>query len=329
MKITGIGIDEDIPYPGGDLSCLDNSLARLQACGFDNVELTVHQLVTVIKGKLRPRHVEDIKRITEKYPFIYTVHAPLRLNLAFPQTWPGYSGDLEVEKDVFAASLEFCASLGAGMMVYHSGLISLHQAVFYSAPLPGDEELEQAYHREIEALRELTPLAAEYGVVVGMENRDPHPWEAAVLAKAGLPPEKLLKYHAGMNMDVLASQVEAVNHPNFGITLDFGHLYIAARYCGFDYLEALRRAAPHIRHLHVHDNFGRLGGVFETLIERMPYGDGDVHLPPGWGEIPYSEALPVLSDYEGLFVLEINPHVRDALDESLETARALILEAEK
>jgi sugar phosphate isomerase/epimerase len=327
MRITGIGIDEDVSYPNGDLSHLEKSLAFFVACGFDNVELMVHQLNVIINGGLRQQQVERIRRITEKFPFTYTVHAPLRLNLAFPQRWPGHPSDLTHEQDVFIASLDFCAALGAKVMVYHSGLIALYQVAFGFSPLPTDDELERAREQEVNALRGLMPLAAERGVIVGMENRDPHPWEAVALIQAGLPPDHLLKYHAGMSMPDLVRQVEAVNHPNLGITLDFGHLFLAANYCGFDYLEAIRQAAPHIRHLHGSDNFGRLGGVFSGLSDRIPYGDGDVHLPPGWGDIPYPEAFSQLSGYEGLYVLELPPRFRDDFPEILAAVRQTIGEA--
>ena len=105
------------------------------------------------------------------------------------------------------------------------------------------------------------------------------------LRQAGLGDDQLGKYHAGLLVPDLVAQVTAVDHPNLGLTLDLGHLYLAARYCDFDFLEALREAAPHIRHLHVSDNFGRLGGVFDSMPVRIPYGEGDLHLPPGWGAV--------------------------------------------
>ena len=96
---------------------------------------------------------------------------------------------------------------------------------------------------------------------------------------------------------------------------------------GFDYLEAIRQAAPYVCHLHGSDNFGRLGGMFSSLSDRIPYGDGDVHLPPGWGDIPYVEAFLQLSGYEGLYVLELPPHFRNDFPEILETVQQMIRES--
>jgi sugar phosphate isomerase/epimerase len=214
------------------------------------------------------------------------------------------------------------------LLVYHSGLIALHEVAHGLCPLPDDEMLEAGRLREVSALGELLPLAAEHGVVVAMENRDPHPWEIATLLRSGRLPAHLVTYHSGLSIPHLVRQVNEVNHPNLGLTLDLGHLILAANVCGFDYLEALREAAPHVRHIHGHDNFGRLGSVFDDLHARIPYGDGDLHLPPGWGIIPHLESLAQLVDYEGLYVLEIRPRFSGHFAEALQTTRNLIREVQ-
>ena len=309
---------------GGSLAQLADDLAFFQSCGFDGVELSAHGLDVVVHGRLQQRQVERVQAITKRFDLVYTVHAPNRLNLAFPQRGPGGTPELALEQDVFAACLDFSAAIGAKVMVYHSGLIALHEATFGLAALPDDETLERARQQEVSALRDLMPLATERGVVVAMENRDPHPWEVATLLRAGVPADQLLKYHAGLSITNLVRQVTEVNHPNLGLTLDFAHLFIAANHCGVGYLEAIQQAAPYVRHLHGNDNFGRLGGTFDDLAERIPYGDGDLHLPPGWGAIPHVEALTQLPDYKGLYVLEIRPRFREHLSEALEMMRHII-----
>jgi sugar phosphate isomerase/epimerase len=324
MHITGIGINGDGDHLGGSLTQLAEDLAFFDRCGFDGVELSVPGLDVVSGGRLRPGQVDHVRAITGRYDFFYTVHAPDQMNFAFPQ--PGKQGepDSAMDRDVFAASLDFCAAIGAGVMVYHSGLIALHQVAAGLDALPGEDALARAREREVAALRELLPLAAERGVVVAMENRDPHPWELATLRRCGVAASQLLKYHAGMSIPDLVAQVEAVNHPSFGLTLDFGHLFLAANYCGFDYLEAIRQAAPYVRHLHASDNWGRLGGAFDSLNHRIPHGEGDLHLPPGWGAIPHVEALQQLPSYEGAYVLEIRPRFFEHFAEALETARQIV-----
>jgi sugar phosphate isomerase/epimerase len=327
MHITGICINGDGDHLGGSLAQLEADLAFFQHCGFDGVELSVPGLDVVVGGRLQSSQVDRVRAIAERFDFVYTVHAPDQMNFAFPQR--GMRGEAEstMDQDVFAASLDFCAAIGAGVMVYHSSLIALHQVAAGLDALPDDEALARGREREVAALRELLPLAAERGVVVAMENRDPHPWEIAVLRGAGLPPTELVKYHAGISIPDLVAQVEAVDHPNLGLTLDFGHLFLAATYFGVDYLAAIRQAAPYVRHLHVSDNWGRLGGAFESLNHRIPHGEGDVHLPPGWGGIPHVQALQQLAGYEGLYVLEIRPRFFEHFAAALDTARQIVGQA--
>ena len=324
MLIEGLCINTDGNYLGGSLERLEECLSFAQECGFDGAELSVHGLDLVVGGQVHRGRLDRVRRVIDRFDLIYSVHAPDRLNLAFPQRIPGCAPELSLEKDVFASCLEVCAALGAGVMVYHSGLIALHEVHAGLQPLPDDEALARAREQEVSALRELVCLAEEKGVVVAMENRDPHPWEVAALARAGVAHDQLIKYHAGMSIPVLVDQVRQVDHAHLGLTLDLGHLYLAANTCGLNYLAAIRQAAPHVRHLHGSDNFGRLGGVFDDLSFRVPYGDGDVHLPHGWGTLPHAQALSQLGSYRGRYVMEIRPRFREHFAEALAMMRDVV-----
>jgi sugar phosphate isomerase/epimerase len=109
-----------------------------------------------------------------------------------------------------------------------------------------------------------------------------------------------------------------------GMTWDIAHLHRAAHDLGFDYLEAVEQAAPWVRHLHANDNFGRLDTGFDSEPDRWPYGEADIHLPPGWGSIPYEEVFARLSGYEGDLILEIKSGFVDYLGESLATMQVLV-----
>lgn len=324
MNIQGICINGDSAHFGGSLEQLRQDLTFFQSCEFDGVEVSVDGLDAIIGGRLRQAQVDRIRAITEQYEFIYSVHPTGSLNLAFPPKAPDGQRALELEKELMAACLHFCAAIGSHVLVYHSGLIGLQEVAAGLDDLPGLDELEEARQREVAALRELLPLAADLGVIVGMENRDPHPWEIATLRRAGLGPDDLLTYHGGLSIPNLVRQIEEVDHPNLGITLDLGHLYVAANLLGFDFLEAVRQAAPHLRHIHSHDNMGRLGSVRTTMHDRLSFGDGDLHMPIGWGTIPHAQVLAQLAGYDGLYVLEIMPRFREHYPEALQTARVLI-----
>ena len=189
MQVTGIGINADGRRGRFHLDEAREDLAFFQRCGFDAVEIPVHQLDLIVGGRLRREEVDKVRATLDAFDFAYTVHAPERLNLAFPQKDSSGQPELALEQDVFVACLDFCAAIGAKVMVYHSGLIALYGARFALESIPDDGALELAREQEISALRALMPLAVERHVVIAMENRDPHPWEVAVLASAGLPPD--------------------------------------------------------------------------------------------------------------------------------------------
>ena len=233
---------------------------------------------------------------------------------------------LDMEYRVLEACVRFCGAIGAGVLVYHSGLQALDAARTGMASLPSDAELARGAAREVAALRKLAPIAADLGVTIGMENGDPHLWEYLVLMQQGKASTDLGKYHARMRTAAIVEQARAVNHPNVRITLDLGHLHLAAAALGDDYLDAIATAAPWVCHLHINDNFGKLDMGVDYEGYRLPYGEADLHLPPGWGAIPFSEAFARLDEFVGDIVLEIKSRYREHLDEALTNTQGFLLE---
>jgi len=228
-----------------------------------------------------------------------------------------------------AGQIEICRVIGASRLVYHSGLQALDQVQYgLRRSLLSDEELAAGAEREVAACKALAPLAAEAGVIIGMENGDSHQWEHNLMAQFNQPAEALAKHHARLYIPPIIRQLEAIDHPNIALTLDVAHLHIAAHDMahdmGFDYLEAISQAAPWTKHLHLNDNFGRLDQGFDREADRWPFGEADIHLPPGWGSIPYQEVFARLPDYEGDLILEIKPGFQDYLGEALQTMRQIL-----
>jgi len=317
MQITHIGINGDGGRLGGSVTTLAEDLAWFQQCGFTAVELSSTGLDVILNGQVFHNQLDRVRAVTERFPLTYTLHPPNRLNLA-------HGSDLALDKANFAANLEVCAALGAKLMVYHSGLIALERVRLGLVDLPTPDELAQAAAQEVDALCELMPYAAELGVTVAMENRDPHSWEVGLLRQLGRNPSELATFHGGLLVPNIVGQVEAVNHPNLGICLDLAHLFLATNQLGMNYLEAVTQAAPHLRHIHANDNFGRLDDAYDGLGDRNPYGEGDLHLPPGWGTIPLAAALSQLPAYTGILILELRPRYRDRLAEALATMQAIV-----
>ena len=144
------------------------------------------------------------------------------------------------------------------------------------------------------------------------------------MAQFGQPRAALAKHHARLQIGPIVRQLEAIDHPNVGMTLDIAHLHIAAHDLGFDYLAAVAEAAPWVKHLHANDNFGRLDQGFDNEVDRWAYGEADIHLPPGWGSIPYAQLFQRLPTYQGDLILEIKSGFADFFKESLQTMTRLV-----
>ncbi len=319
MKIHALGIDIPDKHIDGRRQVLADTLAHAQRVGFSGAELPIPGLNVIMNGELIRERVEAVQQAIAPFDFRYSVHAPGRTNLAF-----GVDHDMEYR--VLEACVRFTQAVGGRVLVYHSGLQALDAARTGTASLPSEYELARGAEREVAALQKLAPIAEDLGVVIGMENGDPHLWEYALLIREGKSPDELSRYHARMRTLALVTQVEAVNHASVGITLDLGHLHLAARALGEEYLEAISTAAPWVCHLHINDNFGKLDAGHDAEGDRLTYGEADLHLPPGWGAIPFAAAFDRLNDYEGDIVLEIKARYRDHLDEALENTGRILLE---
>lgn len=319
MRIQGIGIDIPDTQVDGSRRVLVDELSHVQSLGFTLAELSIPSLNVIMNGELVARRVAAIQQTLTPFDLRFSVHAPGRTNLAF-----GPVPDLEYR--VLEACLRFCGAIGAGVLVYHSGLQALDGARSGMASLPSDEELARGAEREARALRKLAPVAADLGVTIGMENGDPHLWEYVVLKQQGKASADLAKYHERMRAAAIVEQAEAVNHPNIRITLDLGHLYLAAQALGDDFSAVIATAAPWVCHLHINDNFGKLDAGVDSEGYRLPYGEADLHLPPGWGAIPFPEAFARLDQFSGDIVLEIKSRYREHLGEALMNSQRLIVE---
>jgi sugar phosphate isomerase/epimerase len=318
MHIRAIGLAVGVAAGRDRFKRLEEALAHVYALGYELVELGVGSLGIIFDGEVRPQPLADLVAVTRNFPLRYTVHGLNRLNLA-------YDARHALCHRIMAAQIRVAGAVGASCLVYHSGLQAL-DAVHYGVrhTLFSDEELAEGAQREVAALRELAPLAQEAGLVIGVENGDSHLWEHTVIAQFGLPRAELAKHHARLMIPPIVRQLEAVDHAAVGMTLDIAHLHIAAHDLGFDYLGAVTEAAPWVRHLHANDNFGRLDWGFDSEPDRWPYGEADIHLPPGWGSIPYREVFARLPHYQGDLILEIKGGFADYLGESLATMQELV-----
>lgn len=316
--IRGIGINCDDDSIDGRLERLTEHLDRAQAAGFSAYEFSIEAANVVRGGRVIDDELARLKDVMLGRPLHYTVHPPCELHLTEP------SG---LHRQVFRSCLEVTAAIGADVMVYHSAQIALQPTEHETRPLPTPDALADMWRRETSELKLMAREAAQRGVTIAVENRDPHLWEVAALHRHGKAPQDLLTYHQGMRLDLIVQQAQDIAAPNVGVCLDVGHAFLAAPYWrGTDYSTAITEAAPWVRHVHFHDNFGRLDDRAESLRERLVFGEADNHLPPGWGTIPLAEIVAILkaASYDGWLVVELRPRYMDHMAEVAATMRKMI-----
>jgi sugar phosphate isomerase/epimerase len=300
--VAGIGIALGFDVRGGAaLASLRTRLADVARIGFSNAEISAKALAVIINGQLQPTRLAALKEAVAESPVTLTIHgsavSTARIGNLVDVTTPAQVAAVE-------ADLALAAAIGAKIVVYHAGQLR--------DPNGDDRALAAGMAHEREQLRRLGDVAARHGIRIMVENIDP----------VGI---YILRRAYGLRLDLIAEQVQQVNHPNVAMCLDMGHGYLASRYVGWDYLATIRQVAPLVGHIHLNDNFGRtkLDGDWD-VNEYLAVGEGDMHLPPGWGAIPLEDVFRTPFPQDPAVILELRPHFAENAGEALATTKRLL-----
>jgi len=237
--------------------------------GFDVAEICLNQAPFIIGGKICDEFVKLAYDAIKKSPIPMVMHIGSGLDLRKTE-------EFALHKQVLMASVEVCSRLELPLLTLH-----------FEEASP-KEDVEQAF---FEAHMEAADYGAKKGVYLCIENIETE------------------NYHRVVDM------VKKANHKNFGMTLDTGHLNLSTKYLGQDFKAAVKECAPYVKHIHVSDNTGKFELTRITDIVkyralnsnyRMAFGCGDIHLPPGWGEIDFDFIFKELAavGYDGIFLCE-------------------------
>ncbi|MBV9222002.1 MAG: sugar phosphate isomerase/epimerase [Methylobacteriaceae bacterium] len=289
--VLGVGITIE----GGpqDLSRIRANLDAAQALGVETIEVPTYELDLVVGGRIRRDCLAELKSICAGRGVTYTVHGPLAINfLDEPYRLPRHF-------EVLQASIEVAAELGAIHYVVHSGQTRVTQSA----------GLEAAYDRQREWLNRGGHVAKAHGLHLCVENL-------------------FGGYHGKVHASTplrLAAELAAIAHSHVVATLDFSHAHLNLGFAGGDLVAEVAALAPYAKHLHIHDSFGRQDDIWMySDSERVAYGHGDLHLPVGWGDIPWDNILETCIFPSGVvFNIELNPRFWHLARECVEATRVL------
>lgn len=230
-----------------------------------SVELYVPKLGIYNGLVLEKKELGRILDEMSTHNFAVTVHAP------YFAADPKYPAALRVdtakmgdrEFTLMEESMEIANRAGAHVVVLHPGRIG--------------PDRDKSFASMVKNLESLASLAKDYGVILGLENKE------------GTDPSNFC-----CEAEELSRTLEIVNSDHLKATFDIGHANLT---CGGDSEKLrtfVRTLQKYIIHLHLHDNYGQWTEKY----------DGDEHMAPGQGCVDFS-VLKLLSDYRGVYNLEV------------------------
>jgi sugar phosphate isomerase/epimerase len=297
---TQIGIQQAGPRVGisalngmSDLSDLATILDDVEALGVDTIELPTFDMDLVIGGKIYGPHLAALKAACAGRGVGWTVHGPLGINfMDAPHRLAQHFAVLE-------ASVEVAASVGARNYVMHTGIVRT----------VGAAGIDNAYAQQRDWLHKAAEMAKAHNVLICVEN---------------LFADVDGKDHTA-SASRLAREIAAIGHPNIRATVDFSHAHLECGFRGGDVVAEVTPLAALAPHLHVHDSFGQPDDIWMYATgEKLAFGNGDLHLPVGWGSVPWDSILAACTfPRDVVFNIELDRRYWYAARETVAATRAM------
>lgn len=276
-----------------DFERLRQNLDQAAELGIEFVELPLFKMDLIAGGRILPAQLRRLKEAVAGRDVEFTAHGPIGVNFMHPRE------ALHRHHQVARATIEVAAEIGAAHLILHTG----------HTPAQGEAAIEEAYAAQRDAFSALGEIAALHSLVIAVEN--------IFVMESGL--------HTALPSR-LAREIEAIGRPNVRGCLDFSHGAITCKAQGADYLSEAKALARVSRHLHIHDSFGDPAHLrTHSRSERVAYGLGDLHLPVGWGNLPFQEMMRSFEfEPDAIFNLELPACYWFALEESVGAVREMI-----
>jgi sugar phosphate isomerase/epimerase len=238
---------------------LRRNLDEAEELGVDFVELQLFAMDLIAGGRAIDSQMQRLHDALKARSLSFTAHGPISIN--FMERPDIAARHLALARTV----VEVAAEIGAPHLVLHAG----HTTSRAEAEIEGD------YARQREAFAALGEVAAKHGIMIAVENI----FVGGHNQRTALPSR-------------LAREIETIGHPNVKACLDFSHAAIACAAEGADFLSDAKQLARVARHLHIHDSFGDPAQFWTfSRSDRLALGLGDLHLPIGWGAIPWRRIM--------------------------------------
>jgi len=241
------------------ISDFEKQLIYFENIGAESVEIPLYELDIICGKQIVQDELIFLQQTLKISNLNRSLHGSISVNLMDDE----YLND---HKEFLKRDIEISEAINSLILVTHFGYTSKK-----------NYENKNIYNKllakQLETYYEMAEYAKAHNVILAVENLFPFTQKDY----APLPSE-------------IAEQISLLSHSNAKVTIDFSHAYINCSLNNVNYIEEIKSLAPLTKHLHLHDSFGKLK-VMDTYIhsEDVTYGQGDIHLPLGWGDIPFKK----------------------------------------
>ncbi len=215
----------------------------------DSVELYVPKIGIYEGRELQHDKVKAVTDILSTSCGLTSVHAPYYADVhTYPKALCIDTANMKgPDFKLIEESIEMAVNFQSKVVVIHPGLVG--------------NERSKSLTRMVDNLQQLSKVAGDHGVMLGLENKE------------GTAPENLC-----CDAMELVRVVEQVNSDNLGVTFDVGHANLTSQGDPDQISEFMETVQDWVVHVHVHDNMG---------VWTSEYA-GDMHLAPGTGSVDMS-----------------------------------------
>lgn len=296
-RITHVGFAAGHFGQQGDLDALDRRIAEVIETGATVCELIAGAFDAVAACRLIPHRVAALQTVLRRHDIRYTLHAPIAINLMDEP-------HLDLQERAAVASLELAAACTAGIVVIHPGRV--HPAMWV-------DRSEKLLAMERDVLQRLGDRAKTLGVKIAYENLSPN---HRIIAGT--------ETSYALDLVALADQLQKIDHASVMACLDVSHAQQGALLRGFDLIEQARVLAPYVGHIHFSDSTGVPATIqWDSEAERLFFGIGDMHAPPGFGDIDFERLADVMAirDNTAIAIELTDNHYAHSRDATLAAAK--------
>ncbi len=242
-------------------SPLEDCIAALSQAGYDTVDFWLYSYsekpgAPMLRENWRDwvdharRQLEDAGLMSGQVHCAWIHGSAIRDDLSW-----------DVPAPVFHRSIEACALLNCRRLIFHP--------IFYRRRIDSDALRQRLLDINVAWFRALLPTAERFDVEIHLENtfdfaHVQHPGDAGFMCTSA---------------SEMLYLTERLNHPLVKLCLDTGHAHIS----GQDIPDMIRAFGSKLGSLHLNDNYGLIGPIYE-----------DLHLFPGYGSIEWGEVLDAL-----------------------------------